>query len=209
MEDMNFIYYFGLLVFAYLLGSIPFGLVFTRIFTSVDIRQEGSGNIGATNVRRIAGTSIGLLTLACDVLKGVVPVYIAMVMSYSSHLVYEIFVCLTALCAFSGHLYPVYMKFKNGGKGVATALGCFLVLSPVACLAALLAFLLVALSSNHVSAGSLSAAAVMPVAVWIKTNSPVMTTCTAVISIFIIYRHKDNIKRLLAGTENVIRKSKK
>ena len=209
MKDMNFIYHFGLLFFAYLLGSIPFGLVFTRIFTSVDIRQEGSGNIGATNVRRIAGTSIGLLTLACDVLKGMVPVYIAMVMSYSSHMVYEIFVCFTALCAFSGHLYPVYMKFKNGGKGVATALGCFIVLSPVACLAALLAFLLVALSSNHVSAGSLSAAAVMPVAVWIKTNSPVMTTCTAVISIFIAYRHKGNIKRLLAGTENVIRKRKK
>jgi len=122
MEDMNFIYYFGILVFAYLLGSIPFGLVFTRIFTSADIRQEGSGNIGATNVRRIAGTSIGLATLAGDVLKGVVPVYLATTMSYSSHLVYEIFICLTALCAFSGHLYPVYMKFKNGGKGVAT--GC-------------------------------------------------------------------------------------
>ena len=209
MEYMNFIYYFGLLVFAYLLGSIPFGLVFTRIFTSVDIRQEGSGNIGATNVRRIAGTSVGLLTLAADVLKGVVPVYLATAMSYSSHLVYEIFICLTALCAFSGHLYPVYMKFKNGGKGVATALGCFLVLSPVACLVALLAFLLVAVSSNHVSAGSLSAAAVMPIAVWIKTNSPIITICAAVISIFIIYRHKDNIKRLLAGTENVIRKRKK
>ncbi|MBW1822582.1 MAG: glycerol-3-phosphate acyltransferase [Deltaproteobacteria bacterium] len=115
---MNFIYYFGLPVFAYLMGSIPFGLVFTRTFTSVDIRQEGSKNIGATNVRRIAGTSIGLLTLAADVLKGVIPVFLAMSMSYSSHLVYEMFTCLTALCAFSGHLYPVYMKFKNGGKGV-------------------------------------------------------------------------------------------
>jgi acyl phosphate:glycerol-3-phosphate acyltransferase len=209
MEDINFLYYFGLLVFAYLLGSVPFGLVFTRIFTSVDIRLEGSGNIGATNVRRIAGTSIGFLTLAGDVLKGAVPVYLATAMSYSSHLAYEIFICLTALCAFSGHLYPVYMKFKNGGKGVATAFGCFLVLSPVACLVALLAFLIVALSSNHVSAGSLSAAAVIPVAVWIKTHSPVITTCAAVISIFIIYRHKDNIKRLLAGTENVIRKNKK
>jgi len=206
---MNFIYYFGLLVFAYLLGSVPFGLVFTRIFTSVDIRQEGSGNIGATNVRRIAGTSMGLLTLAGDVLKGVIPVYLAMSASDSNQLTYEIFICLTAFCAFSGHLYPVYMKFKNGGKGVATALGCFLVLSPVACLAALLAFLIVALSSNHVSAGSLSAAAVIPVAVWIKTHSPVMTTCAAVISLFIIYRHQDNIKRLLAGTENVIRKRKK
>jgi len=209
MEDMNFIYYFGLLIFAYLLGSIPFGLVLTRVFTSVDIRQEGSGNIGATNVRRIAGTSIGLFTLAGDVLKGVVPVYLAMSMSYSSHLTYEIFLCLTALCAFSGHLYPVYMKFENGGKGVATALGCFLVISPVACLAALLTFLIVALLSNHVSAGSLSAAAVIPVAVWIKTNSPVITTCAVVISVFIIYRHKDNIKRLLTGTENVIRKKKK
>jgi len=205
---MNFLYSFGIFVFAYLLGSIPFGLVFTRIFTSVDIRQEGSGNIGATNVRRIAGTPMGLLTLASDVLKGVLPVYLAMSMSNPSHMEYEIIICLTALCAFLGHLYPIYMKFKNGGKGVATALGCFLVISPVACLAALLTFLVVALSSNHVSAGSLSAAGVLPVAVWIKTNSPVITTCAAVISIFMVYRHKDNIKRLLNGTENVIRKRK-
>lgn len=209
MEDINLIYSFGILVFAYLLGSIPFGLVFTRIFTSVDIRQEGSGNIGATNVRRVAGAPIGLLTLAGDVLKGVVPVYAATTISYPSPLIYEICICLTALCAFLGHLYPVYMKFKTGGKGVATALGCFVVLSPVACLAALVAFLIVALASNHVSAGSLSAAGVIPVAVWIKTNSPVITTCAAIISIFIAYRHQDNIKRLINGTENVIRKRKK
>lgn len=209
MDDINFIYAFGLLVFAYLLGSIPFGLVLTRLFTSVDIREEGSGNIGATNVRRVAGTSMGLFTLAGDVLKGVVPVLIAMAMTYPSHLAYEIFICLAALCAFLGHLYPIYMKFKNGGKGVATALGCFLVISPVACLAALVAYLIVALSSNHSSAGSLTAAGVIPLAVWIKTNSPVITTCAAVISILIIYRHKDNIKRLLNGTENVIRKRKK
>jgi glycerol-3-phosphate acyltransferase PlsY len=208
MEDINFTYTFGLLVFAYLLGSIPFGLVLTRLFTSVDIRQEGSGNIGATNVRRVAGTPMGLFTLAGDVLKGVVPVWIAMAMTYPSHLAYEIIICLTALYAFLGHLYPVYMKFKNGGKGVATALGCFLVISPVACLVALLTFLIVAPSSNYVSAGSLSAATVLPVAVWTKTNSPVITTCAAVISIFLVYRHKDNIKRLLNGTENVIRKRK-
>ena len=209
MEDMNYIYYSGLLIFAYLLGSIPFGLVLTRLFTSVDIRQEGSGNIGATNVRRVAGTSMGLFTLAGDVLKGVVPVWIAMAMTYPSHLANEIVMCLAALCAFLGHLYPVYMKFKNGGKGVATAVGCFLVISPVACLAALLTFLIVALTSNHASTGSLSAAAVLPVAVLIKTNSLLITTCAAAISIFIIYRHKDNIKRLLNGTENVIRKKKK
>lgn len=206
---MNYIYYFGMLIFAYLLGSIPFGLVLTRFFTSVDIRKEGSGNIGATNVRRVAGTSMGLFTLAGDVLKGVVPVSIAMVMNYPSQLAYEIFIGLTALCAFLGHLYPVYMKLKNGGKGVATALGCFMVISPVACLVALLTFLIVALSSNHASTGSLSAAAVLPVAVLIKTNSLLITTCAAVISILIIYRHKDNIKRLLAGEENVIRKKKK
>ncbi|MDY6789792.1 MAG: glycerol-3-phosphate 1-O-acyltransferase PlsY [Thermodesulfobacteriota bacterium] len=209
MEDINFIYSIGIIVFAYLLGSIPFGLVFTRIFTSVDIRKQGSGNIGATNVRRVAGTPIGLLTLAGDVLKGVVPVYAATAISYPSPLIYEICVCLTALCAFLGHLYPVYMKFKTGGKGVATALGCFLVLSPVACLAALVAFLIVALSTNHVSAGSLAAAGVIPIAVWIKTNSLVMTACAAVITIFIAYRHQDNIKRLIAGTENVIRKKGK
>jgi len=209
MEDLKILHFIGFLVFAYLFGAIPWGLVLTRIFTSVDIRQEGSGNIGATNVRRIAGTSLGLVTLACDVLKGAIPVYIAGVMPASGDLLHEIFICLAALSAFLGHLYPVYMKFKKGGKGVATATGCFLVLSPVACIVALLVFLLVAWWSNYVSAGSLSAVVILPVAVWIKSNSFVMTACAAVMSIFIIFRHKDNIKRLLSGTENVIRRGKK
>ena len=103
--------------FAYLLGSIPWGLVLTRLFTSIDIRKEGSRNIGATNVRRVAGTTLGILTLAGDVLKGAVPVWLAVFLTNSNELWASFYISLVAVAAFMGHLYPIYMKFKNGGKG--------------------------------------------------------------------------------------------
>ncbi|MFZ0612229.1 MAG: glycerol-3-phosphate acyltransferase, partial [Desulfobacterales bacterium] len=108
----------GLPLAAYLLGSIPCGLVLTRLFTSVDIRRQGSGNIGATNVRRLAGTPLGLLTLAGDVLKGAVPVYLAAQVDGLEPVVRACFVSTVALAAFSGHLFPLYLKLKGGGKGV-------------------------------------------------------------------------------------------
>jgi len=191
-------------LFAYLLGSIPWGLVLTRLFTSVDIRQQGSGNIGATNVRRVAGTTLGALTLAGDVLKGAFPVWLAVTITAPNELWGEIFISLVALAAFSGHLYPVYMKFKDGGKGVATAGGCFVVISPMACVVAILVFILFVCLFNRVSAASLAAAAALPVAVWKVTGSGVLTGCAVVTAIFIYLRHIDNIKRLLSGAEPVI-----
>ena len=113
-------------LFAYLLGSIPWGLVLTRLFTSVDIRQQGSGNIGATNVRRVAGTTLGALTLAGDVLKGAFPVWLAVTITAPNELWGEIYISLVAFAAFSGHLYPVYMKFKDGGKGLQLPEGALL-----------------------------------------------------------------------------------
>ena len=113
----------GLVIFAYLFGSIPFGLVLTRLFTSVDIRREGSGNIGATNVRRLAGTPLGILTLAGDVSKGALPVYLSQMVTASTIIPQEVYVSIVALAAFLGHLYPLYLKLKSGGKGVATAAG--------------------------------------------------------------------------------------
>ena len=191
-------------LFAYLLGSIPWGLVLTRLFTSVDIRQQGSGNIGATNVRRVAGTTLGALTLAGDVLKGALPVWLAVTITAPNELWGEIYISLVAIAAFSGHLYPVYMKFKDGGKGVATAGGCFFVISPMACVVAILVFILFICLFKRVSASSLAAAAALPVAVWYATGSGVLTGCAVVTAIFIYFRHMDNIKRLLSGAEPTV-----
>jgi glycerol-3-phosphate acyltransferase PlsY len=188
-------------LFAYILGSIPWGLVLTRLFTSVDIRQLGSGNIGATNVRRVAGTTLGALTLAGDVLKGAFPVWLAVTITAPNELWGEIYISLVALAAFSGHLYPVYMKFKDGGKGVATAGGCFVVISPMACAVAIVVFILFICLFNRASAASLAAAAALPVAVWYVIGSGVLTGCAVVTAIFIYFRHIDNIKRLLSGAE--------
>jgi glycerol-3-phosphate acyltransferase PlsY len=188
-------------VFAYALGSIPWGIVLTRLFTSVDIRREGSGNIGATNVGRIAGPTLGVLTLIGDMLKGAIPVWIAGVLTTPNSLWGEIYIAVVSLAAFSGHLYPVYMRFKKGGKGVATAAGCFAVISPVAFVVVTLVFILFVCWLNMVAVASLAAAAVLPVAVWQSTGSGVLTGCAVITAILIYFRHKDNIKRLLKGTE--------
>ena len=190
MELLEILRLPGLFVFAYLLGSVPWGLVLTKAFTSVDIRQDGSGNIGATNVRRLAGRRLGILTLAGDVLKGAFPVWLAIKISAPDHLWGEIYISLVALFAFSGHLYPVYTKFKNGGKGVATAAGCFLVMSPFSCFVVVLVFIMFVCWTHRVSVGSLAASAILPVAVWKATQSTVMTGCALVISGFIYIRHE-------------------
>ena len=191
----------GLPILAYLLGSVPWGLVLTRMFTSVDIRRQGSGNIGATNVRRLAGTPLGLLTLAGDLLKGAAPVYLAVNITGLDPIQQALFVSVAALAAFAGHLFPIFLKLKGGGKGVATAAGCFLVISPLSVLAALIAFLLILGWSGRVSAGSLSAAAVLPAAVWWSLHSPVYCGCAVLMAALIVLRHKDNIRRLLTGSE--------
>jgi acyl phosphate:glycerol-3-phosphate acyltransferase len=196
--------YMVLPVFAYLLGSIPWGLILTRLFTSVDIRRTGSGNIGATNVARETGVKLGIITLAGDILKGAVPVWLAASIASANNAWGALFVALVSLAAFMGHLFPIYMKFKSGGKGVATAAGCFCVISPVATVISILVFIMVVCWSNRVSLASLVSAAVLPVAVWKATHSQIMTGCAVIITIFIYFRHRDNIKRLFAGTEPAI-----
>ena len=191
----------GLPAFAYLLGSIPWGVVLTRIFTSVDIRQQGSGNIGTTNVSRVAGSTLGLLTFTGDVLKGAVPVFLAFILAGKNQSAGDLLLAVVALAAFFGHLYPLFMKFKDGGKGVATCAGCFVVLSPLACLSALLTFIAVLFSSKRVSAGSLAAAAILPCAAWFSTDSLQITVSAVIMAVFIFMRHRDNIKRLVSGTE--------
>ncbi len=191
-------------ILAYALGSIPWGLVLTRLFTSVDIRREGSGNIGATNVRRVAGTPLGVLTLAGDVLKGMVPVLFARALVSESGSWGDLYLSAVVLAAIAGHLYPVYMKFKDGGKGVATAGGCFLALSPMAVLTAMLVFILFVCVFNRVSAGSLAAVTMLPLAVWKALDSGALAGCAIVVAIFIYARHKENIGRLMDGSEPTI-----
>ena len=205
VHSYHSIVYLGLPVCAYLLGAIPWGVVLTRIFTSVDIRKLGSGNIGATNVSRVAGSTLGLLTFIGDLLKGAVPVYLAAIFAAENQGAGDLLPAITSLAAFFGHLYPLFMRFKNGGKGVATCAGCFLVLSPPACLSALLTFLMVVFISRRVSAGSLAAAVVLPCMVWFTTQSPPITVSAFIMAVFIFIRHTDNIKRLIFGNEPVFR----
>jgi len=204
MDSFEIAKFAGLVIGAYVLGSVSSGLILTKRFTSVDIRTEGSGNIGATNVRRVAGTKLGVFTLAGDLLKGALPVYLAGVMTGCETACIELYISVVALAVFFGHLYPVFLKFQGGGKGVATAAGCFLVISPWAFLAAITVFIIVAYSYRLVSAGSLTASAVLPVAVWFAGHSIYYTSCAVIISIFIFFRHRENINRLLSGTEPVI-----
>ena len=199
--SQHIIVLWGFALFAYLLGSIPWGVIWTRLFTSADIRQQGSGNIGTTNVSRVAGPTLGLLTFAGDILKGAIPVYLALKFAGQNQGINDFFLAIIGLAAFFGHLFPISMKFKNGGKGVATAAGCFVVLAPLACLAALSAFIVVLVLSRRVSAGSLAAAVVLPIACWYATHSWEISTAAVIMSVFIFIRHTDNIKRLLSGTE--------
>jgi glycerol-3-phosphate acyltransferase PlsY len=190
-----------LLPFAFCLGSVPWGVVLTRLFSDVDIRKAGSQNIGAYNVYRVAGKKLGVMTLVGDLLKGAIPVLAAVHWLEISGWKGELSVCLVALSAFSGHLFSVFLGFK-GGKGVATAAGCFLVMSPLVLLVCALVYVLVFCIWGYSSAGSLAAAAVLPGAIWLATSSVPITGCALVMALLIFARHADNIKRLLHGVEH-------
>ena len=198
----------GLLILAYLLGSIPWGIILTRHIHSKDVRWAGSGNIGATNVRRVAGTKLGLMTLMGDLLKGAVPVWLAIGTTAPDAQWHDIFIAAIVLAAVLGHLYPLFLKLKNGGKGVATAAGCFLAVSPLAFLIALLVFTVFVFWTNTISAGSLAATGILPIPIWFTTHSWPITGCAVIVTVWVYVRHRNNIHRLLSGTENVIRARK-
>jgi acyl phosphate:glycerol-3-phosphate acyltransferase len=189
-----------LAILAYLLGSIPSGFIIGAM-SGVDVRNVGSGNIGATNVARALGKRLGLLTLLFDVAKGFLPVLIAEKLEMS-----DVWIALVAAAAFLGHLYPVFLKFQ-GGKGVATAFGALLAIAPPATVILVVVFALALLSSRMVSLGSIAAAASAPFAVWALTYPPAFVALGAFLGAMIILRHRDNIKRLFAGTEPRFRAS--
>jgi glycerol-3-phosphate acyltransferase PlsY len=190
-----------LLAAAYFLGSIPFGLILAKLFAGSDIRKSGSGNIGATNVARVAGPAAGILTLLLDVAKGSAAVWLAGRFTDQSSTA----MTLAAATALIGHCYPVWLKFK-GGKGVATALGVFLMLAPSAALGALLVFIVVSVAWRYVSLGSVSAAAAMPLLMyflWAPGHAPplVVDFGTLFASGLVIFNHDANLQRLMDGTE--------
>lgn len=190
---------------AYLLGSIPFGLILVRLVRGEDVRLSGSGNIGATNVARTGGAKLGVVTLLLDALKGYVGVAFAIGLSHRETAIDSgLAAALAALCAILGHVFPVWLKFR-GGKGVATAVGAFLGLAPRAVLVVLAIFLIVVAIFRYVSLGSIVAAAVFPVLAYFLYRSTSTLADLLVIfaaSFLIILKHKANIRRLLNGAEN-------
>jgi acyl phosphate:glycerol-3-phosphate acyltransferase len=183
------------LAVGYLFGSIPFGVILTRVAGLGDIRQVGSGNIGATNVLRTGHKGLAAATLLGDALKGTAAVLIGWTLGPTAAV-------LAALGAFLGHLFPVWLRFK-GGKGVATFLGCLLGLQPLAAAAFAAAWLAVAYLSRYSSLSALVASAVAPLVLWLLGESG-MAAMTTFLAALLWWRHAENIRRLIAGTEGRI-----
>lgn len=184
-----------LVIVAYFLGSIPTGLLLAKA-AGVDIRSSGSGNIGATNVYRTLGRSVGVITLVGDCCKGLLPVLAAGYFSFSAP-----WIAAVGLAAFLGHVYTVFLGFK-GGKGVATALGVFLGVAPLAVAGAVAVFVAVVWKTRYISLGSITAAAVMPGLVAVVDRRPTLVLMTVLVAALVVWKHRENIQRLRAGTEN-------
>jgi glycerol-3-phosphate acyltransferase PlsY len=192
----SMITYILFIPWAYLLGSVPFGILVARAVGGVDPRRVGSGNIGATNVNRSAGKGAGALTLLLDLLKGAVPTYVVWRLGYSPVLVSGV-----GLAAFGGHLWPVFIGFK-GGKGVATACGVMAAVAPLAVLFSVIVFLIAVAVKRYVSLGSILAAGMLPVFLSFLPRSKEYLPLGMLIAALVILRHSENIRRLAAGTEN-------
>ena len=198
---------------AYLLGSIPFGYLLVRVFRHQDVRATGSGNIGATNVARSGGKALGVATLLFDCLKGSAAVLFAFQIARhaitpylatpSTRVAAFNLACVAAIFAILGHVFPLWLGFR-GGKGVATALGVFLVLSPRSAACAVLVFAAVFALTRFVSLASILAAATVPVAAYFFSplGSPWPIAAFLGIPLLVIAKHHTNIRRLLAGTES-------
>jgi glycerol-3-phosphate acyltransferase PlsY len=191
----------GLLVLAYLIGGIPFGYLLVRLTTGKDVRTLGSGNIGATNVLRTTGRGWGILTLLLDVAKGYFAVWIMLRATGGS----ELYAGAAMVAVLVGHAFPIYLKFK-GGKAMASYIGAALCVAPAAVGVCAVVFVLVVAVWRYISMGSIVASAVFPLVVWLmyRPGWPLLVA-TALSSGLVIWRHRSNLRRLRAGTENVFR----
>ncbi|MDB6053225.1 MAG: acyl-phosphate glycerol-3-phosphate acyltransferase [Verrucomicrobiales bacterium] len=210
---MSLAVYLAVIVFAYFLGSIPFGYLTARVM-GVDIRTLGSGNIGATNVFRVLGKPAGIIVLVCDGLKGwFAAAQVPAILLSLFHLTtvnehqLELLTIIGGISAILGHNYTCWLRFK-GGKGIATSAGAMAAMFPSAFLVAIAVFIVALLASRYVSLGSILAAASLPVAALLFHRSPLMIGVAFFIGALAIYKHKANIQRLINGTENRIGKKK-
>jgi len=193
---MNVLYPILAILLSYFIGAVPFGLLFGKIFSNIDVRSVGSGNIGATNVLRAAGKKAAVMTLLADCLKGLLPVLAVKLMFHD-----DAVTGLTGAASILGHNYPIYLAFK-GGKGVATSFGVVLAVAPQIGVACLATWLIVSLIWRYSSLSALIAFALYPV---ITFSAYTVSRPLGLLSLFVFgliyYRHRENIKRLLAGTE--------
>jgi len=187
-----------IVIVAYLVGSIPFGYLIVRKKIGADIRQTGSGGTGATNVSRRAGKAAGVLTLLLDAAKGSAAVLIAKALTGD-----EWVIAAAAIAALVGHIFPVWLGFR-GGKGVATGVGIFLVLAPIALLCAGVIFVAIVALTRYVSLGSIVAAVLIPVFVWWQSDWRPLLIAAVVGAALIVFAHRGNIQRLASGTESRI-----
>lgn len=189
------------LAIAYLAGSIPTAYIVGKL-NGVDLRQHGSGNLGATNVTRVLGTRIGVLVFIADVLKGFLPVYFLPL--YAEPLSPNIWALAFGVAAILGHVKPIFLLWKGGGKGVATGAGVFAALAPLASLIAFAIWVLVFFATKYVSFASLLGAIALPIAILIVSRDPtsIVFFASVVIATFVIWMHRANIGRLRRGEEH-------
>ena len=186
-------------VLAYLIGGIPFGYLFVRLRTGRDVRGLGSGNTGATNVLRTSGRGLAVGVLLLDIAKGYFAVWLAGRLTGGS----IFWISFAAAAVMLGHCYPVFLKFK-GGKAVASFIGAFLYVAPIPLMAVLLLFVIVVAETKYISLGSIVAAALLPLAVWMIQHPPSPILLVSIFAAFlIVYRHKSNLQRIRAGNESV------
>jgi glycerol-3-phosphate acyltransferase PlsY len=189
---------------AYLLGSIPFGYVVAKA-KGIDIRSVGSGNIGATNAMRVLGKPTGIFVLLMDALKGYAAVWLCtaiLIHENAAANLIQMDRIIAGIGAVLGHNYTCWLKFK-GGKGIATTAGVYLALAPWALLIGLIVFIVAVLVTRYVSVGSIAAAIALPATVWVMSpNNLFLGIVTTALGLLAIYKHKGNIQRLMAGTEN-------
>ena len=200
-----------LILIAYVLGSIPNALWVGKTFKNIDVREHGSKNTGSTNAARVLGPKLGIFTLILDILKGALPTYLGIVLGANLLTrmtgIDKLDVIVIGMAAILGHTFSLFLKFK-GGKAVATTLGVFLVLVPYAILILLVVFFVIFGLTKYVSLASIVSAVALPITVYLTTRHIPLTILGIIIGLLVIIRHKENIKRLINGTESKLSFSK-
>ena len=188
-------------VVGYILGSVPFAYLAGRLTRGIDLRQHGSGNLGATNVYRTLGWKVAVVVFICDVLKGALPVLFVMRFTVGPRL--YLWAIAAGIAAIAGHAKPIFLLWRGGGKGVATATGVFLALAPLPTLVAVATWLAVVAVTGYVSLGSLMAAVALPIAIaaWVGVHATIFPVSVA-IAAFVFWSHRANIGRLRRGEEH-------